>query len=230
MYATDPQVTNGEPVLPRLFPVDVATAEGTPATLQHPLHPDERACASDWADARRGDFVVGRACARKALAALGIEGVAILPGPDRLPAWPEGFVGAISHTRGYAGAAVASNRRYRSLGLDIERCDRLKSATYRRIATPEELAWLHRQPADLLPRWAALVFSAKECFYKCQYPLTRAYLGFQDVEVHVDPAEGLFAVAQCPLLPALAEAAHRLVGRFAFHPPFVFTAMALPVA
>ena len=30
---------------------------------------------------------------------------------------------------------------------------------------------------------ATLFFSAKESFYKCQYPLTQQWVGFQDVEV-----------------------------------------------
>ncbi len=33
---------------------------------------------------------------------------------------------------------------------------------------------------------------AKECVFKCQYPLTRSWLGFEDVAVELDPSARSF--------------------------------------
>ncbi|WP_374216235.1 4'-phosphopantetheinyl transferase, partial [Frankia sp. R82] len=46
---------------------------------------------------RRAEFVTGRACARLALARLGVAPRPILRGPRGEPTWPRGIVGSITH-------------------------------------------------------------------------------------------------------------------------------------
>ncbi len=46
---------------------------------------------------------------------------------------------------------------------------------------------------------AALIFSAKEAFYKCQYTLTKEFLEFQDVELDLGALN--FKEGRCTVLP-----------------------------
>jgi 4'-phosphopantetheinyl transferase EntD len=39
---------------------------------------------------------------------------------------------------------------------------------------------------------ATLIFSAKECGYKCQYPISRAVLDFSAMQIHLKLDHGLF--------------------------------------
>lgn len=216
-----------EPVLPRLFPAGVATAEGDPACFQNALPLEEEAAAREVSALRRRDFTAGRNCARRALEGLGHPAAPLPAGANRIPRWPAGVSGCIAHTRGYCGAAVAHRTQTCAIGLDIERCDRLQPATYRRICTDAERAWLEAQAPDRVQAWATLLFSAKECLYKCQYPLTGAYLGFRDVQLRVHAEAGEFRVESWPLderLPWMRG----LHGRFVFAGPFVFTGLWAP--
>lgn len=136
---------------------------------------------------RVGEFAAGRACARRALAELAITGFALRVGPDREPLWPDDVAGSITHTAGFCGAVAARKTVVGALGLDAERRDAVHRRLWPQIAAPEELLWLESLPADASVDAATLLFSAKEAFYKCQFPLTREWLNFGDVSVSVGP-------------------------------------------
>jgi 4'-phosphopantetheinyl transferase EntD len=135
---------------------------------------------------RRAEFGTARVCARRALAQLGYPPLPLVPNKDRSPVWPEGVVGSITHTRGYCAVIVAPSSAYTSLGVDAEQDKALTADLIEMICTP-------REREALVDRDAVIFFAAKEAFYKCQYPLTQKYLGFQDVELDVDFARGTFA-------------------------------------
>ena len=82
------------------------------------------------------------------------------------------------------------------VGLDVEQDEELRPELERMICTPPERAWLDSQPSARRGQLGKLFFSAKEAFYKAQYPLTRAYLDFRDVDLHLDLPGGTFAVAR----------------------------------
>jgi enterobactin synthetase component D len=135
---------------------------------------------------RKAEFLVGRRCARDAIAACAPElaamAVAVPIGPGRAPGWPVGLVGAITHTPSLASAAVARTRDARGLGLDIE--ERMSDATanevYASIATAGELALA--ESALALDRASALtlLFSAKETAFKCLYPVVGRYFDYRE--------------------------------------------------
>jgi enterobactin synthetase component D len=139
--------------------------------------------------ARRAEFLAGRWCARSALGRAGMHPPAAPGiGPDRAPAWPAGFVGAITHSQGEAWAVVAQDTQLRGIGIDLERA--LDAAAAR------ELEPVLRAPGEPLPGvrgadaapWSdaqrlALLFSAKESFYKCVAPLGGSALGFADARL-----------------------------------------------
>src|SRR5258707_9342490 len=87
-----------------LFPPNIVTmetlAEGDPATLSA----GEAGYLGRAQPKRAREFAAGRQCARQALERFGLTGWDLAVRPDRSPAWPEEFVGSISHTTGFCGA------------------------------------------------------------------------------------------------------------------------------
>ena len=143
------------------------------------------------AGGRVREFRIGRACARRALGQLGLPEVSVPAGTEREPIWPPGIVGSITHSEGYAAAAVARAADVLGLGIDVERHVALAPGVIRRVCTPGEQVWLDRAPDDGR-HWPVIVFSAKESIYKAWYPKTGRWLGFQDVELELDAARGTF--------------------------------------
>ena len=138
------------------------------------------------APVRVAEFAAGRACARAALQALDIADFELLNGKDRAPLWPAGIAGSISHTTGFCGAVAARDTQVLALGLDAEVRRRVQPQLWRRICTAEECHWLAQLSADQAAEHATVIFSAKEAFYKAQYPLTRQWLNFTDVSLLVE--------------------------------------------
>ena len=78
------------------------------------------------------------------------------------------------------------------MGIDVERVTAATADIEELVCTPAERRWLDAQPAAQRGANVRLFFSAKEAFYKCQYPLTKTYLDFQDVELAIGD-HGTFA-------------------------------------
>lgn len=166
------------------------------------LWPEEEVQVTRAVPTRRLQFAAGRRCARAGLAALGLPPGPIPAGPQRAPGWPAGTTGSISHTAGYAVAVVrrtapgpagsrasaagpaepsAPDPSRISIGVDAEQLGRVGDHLYSRLFTPGEEAWLARLPGARRDAAATAVFGAKEAFYKAQFPLTSAWVGFHDV-------------------------------------------------
>ena len=110
------------------------------------------------------------------------------------------------------------------IGVDIEPDAPLEEALWDSVLRPEELAWLDARPAGDRARLARLIFSAKECAYKCQYPLTRALLDFDDFSIAIE-AGAFHARFQRPVSPFGQGAA--LSGRWTAAEGALLTALAL---
>jgi len=214
-------------LLESLFSPDVVVeASGDDAPVE-PLHPLEASFVRDAVPRRRREFAMGRACARRALARLGIENRPLLPGHDRAPVWPRGIVGSISHCEGFCAAAVARRDRTSSIGLDVELRVPLDVGLVQTICTRAERVALPRTAALPEADWAAIVFSAKESFFKCLYPFRPRFLGFHDVEIVLEPERGAFRARlgrDMGLPTALVDA---MRGRFALDEGCIFTAVTL---
>lgn len=172
--------------LARLLDARCVLEEAVPQLHDAELFPEERAQLANAVEKRRAEFGTARVCARRALARLGFEPMPLVPNKDRSPVWPAGVVGSITHTRGYCAVVVARDSALVSVGIDAEQDKTLTPDLIEMICTPAERA-------GLLDRDAVVYFAAKEAFYKCQYPLTQKFLGFQDVELDVDLTRGTFA-------------------------------------
>ncbi len=213
-----------------LFPSGVAAAElrgFAPVSL---LTPAERKSVGDCSGKRLADFAAGRLCARRALQEAGIMGFSLLAGQDRQPQWPISIVGSVTHTEGFCAAVIAPKRDFGGLGVDCEVIDAVTEEVWRSICAPPELARLLRLSPIARRSHAALIFAAKEAFYKCQFPLTNEWIDFEDVTIESDwPAlGGTFHVIPCRPVALDRKLAARFVGRFRFHEHWVMTGVMVP--
>jgi 4'-phosphopantetheinyl transferase EntD len=214
-----------------LFDEGVLVAEMDPREADPALlSPDELALVSTAIDSRQREFAAGRLLARRLLRQLGVTGHAsLLSGEEREPVWPEGIVGSITHKREWAAVAVARTSVVRAVGCDLEEDGPLGEPLWRRVLTDDEQRWVRAQPDA--GRLAKVIFSAKESFYKAQFTLTRAWLGFLDVELSLKPSAetagvGCFSVAPHRVLPALSGLS-ALSGRYLIREGHVATALTL---
>ena len=84
-----------------------------------------------------------------------------------------------------------------TVGIDAEEAEPLEPELWRFVLTEDERAALEREPAENRGLLAKVVFSAKECFYKAQYPLTRQFLGFKQVRITLNPGLGTVRGPTC---------------------------------
>jgi 4'-phosphopantetheinyl transferase EntD len=212
-------------LIERIVPPVVRVVEGERPPHDVSLFPEESAIIANAAEKRRRDFRAGRACARLALAALGVHDVAIPSGPRREPLWPAGIVGSITHCPGYVAAAVALSEHLPALGIDAEQWGAAGSDLESFICTPAEL---DRYRDSGHPCWRTVVFSAKESLFKALYPVRHFELEFADVEVTL--SQGRFSVSPARELGPLAADIQRIQGRFLLGRDHIFTAAWLPRA
>lgn len=172
--------------------------------LQGPSPDGEDAAVRGACDKRRREYLAGRTLARRALERAGAPGPHVLPaGTDRMPCWPQGILGSISHTAEYCGCAVVPAGQVKAVGIDLEACGRIRPHLWPRLFSPAEIGRLKQQPADRLAEAVTRVFCAKEAYYKMQFPLFRQQLAFTDVTVDPRTAEQMRVTPAQPAGSAL---------------------------
>lgn len=166
------------------------------------LFPEEKEAIARAVEKRRNEFTTARACAREALAQLGIAPGPIPRGPDGAPRWPSGIAGSITHCAGYRACAVARTSEVASLGIDAEPNEATPDGVAKTITDEAERRHLAALPASSSAssasaswpgvHWDRLLFSAKESVYKTWFPLTGRWLGFEDARISIDPERETF--------------------------------------
>lgn len=144
---------------------------------------------------RKEKYLAGRLCAHLAFKKAGVTSPQnISMAEDGSPVWPEGWTGSITHSEGFASAAIAKKNQIHSLGIDSE-----PLMTEKTYANVSDRILYGKELNELCPsgwsetEWATLVFSAKEAIYKCLRPICGAYFGFEDAEFDaVDVQQGHF--------------------------------------
>jgi 4'-phosphopantetheinyl transferase EntD len=216
--------------LAALLPADMAAAHLQQAAPKTLLLPEELQGTRQWSQKRWQDFTAGRVCARRALQQFNLGDFPLRAGADGLPIWPAGVTGCITHTQGYAAAVVGPLTRVRSLGLDSEVIAAVNEEVWASICTPAELQALRTTAPESRAQQAALIFAAKEAFYKCQYLLTGEWIEFGEVSVTLRAGPlltGAFEIRPARPLVVQQHTPGPLGGRYRIHSPFVTAAMAL---
>ncbi|MEW2347505.1 MULTISPECIES: 4'-phosphopantetheinyl transferase family protein [unclassified Streptomyces] len=201
-----------------VLPEDISTAHHHGTDPHATLFPEEEPFVARAVAKRRAEYTTVRACARRALAALGRPPVPLLPGERGAPRWPAGIVGSMTHCPGYSAAAVAPAQRWRSLGIDAEENAPLPPGVLDMIALPADREALATLPPGG-PSWDRVLFSAKESVYKAWFPLARRFLDFSEAEL-VLSEDGTFAARV--LVPGPVR---ELGGRWAVGDGLVVTAV-----
>ncbi len=213
-----------------LFPPEVVVAESREVGDPSLLMPEEAEYLGRAVFKRVQEFAAGRCCGRRALAEFGIHGYALRVAEDRLPVWPPGIVGSISHTSGWCAAAIAERRHILSLGLDCEGVAAVPVDLWSTICLPRELEWIHSLALTDRAAAASVIFSAKEAFYKCQYPITREWLDFHDVLIEPlawDGKQAGFSVNTVRRIALDGYARLPLAGKYLVQEQFVAAAVSL---
>lgn len=128
---------------------------------------------------RRREYQAGRLCAFRALELADCAQPGLLEsGPDRLPLWPKGWRGSISHSAGLAVAAVARSVSCAALGVDVEMIvsDVVAAEIRHEIMSAEEHALLGAMDECTT---TTIVFSAKESLFKALYPHAKMLFDFK---------------------------------------------------
>ena len=170
-------------MIERVLPAGVEAAEHAGPPVPAPLHPSEEAGVVDAVPARRAEYAAVRECARTALRRLGLADAAVPAGPDRAPVWPAGIVGSMTHVDGYRAAAVGRSDAWAGIGIDAEVHAPLPPEVASLVMSDDERSALARTDRALCPD--RVLFSAKESVYKLWYPVTRSWLGFEDIDVRL---------------------------------------------
>jgi 4'-phosphopantetheinyl transferase EntD len=201
------------------------TTVATRIELDTELFEDEVRSLGRAVDSRRREFTTGRACARTALARLGLPATAVPSGTRGEPLWPAGVVGSITHCDRYRACALARAQDARSLGIDAEVDAPLPADILEAISSADERRALaaHGPGAS----WDRLLFSAKEAVFKAWFPLTGRGLGFDDVDVRIDPDRAAFRARLLVdrSVPGGADVPAELTGRWGVAGGIVATAV-----
>ena len=170
-------------LLPELTGPDLAIAWAPLEALSGDPHPDEWEDIASAAPNRQKEFAAGRLLARALSEQLGLPPAPLRRGEDRAPLWPDDRAGSLSHCDTLCAAAVGKRSAVQSVGVDVETIGRVEEKLWPTLFTEKEAGYFSSLAPDTVALETTLFFSAKESFYKCQYPLTREWVGFQDVEI-----------------------------------------------
>jgi 4'-phosphopantetheinyl transferase EntD len=217
-------------MIEEILPPAVAVEDTREELLEVELFPEELAAVGRAVEKRRREFTTGRACARRALARLGVAPCAIANGERGQPLWPVGVVGSITHCAGYRACAVAREAQVVGVGIDAEPHAPLPDGVLGQIARAEERPRLARlAEAEPAVHWDRLLFCAKEAVYKVWFPLAACWLGFEDATLTLDPVGCAFQAQLLKPRPHTATALPEILkGRWLVREGLVLTAIALP--
>lgn len=178
---------------------------------------------------RQREFEAARACAGAALAEVGVDRPALVPGVSGAPSWPAGVVGTMTHCQGFYGAAVARADVVASVGVDAEPNEPLPDGVLPFVAGEVERGKMQRlglrRPGVC---WDRLLFSAKESLFKAWFPLTGSRLEFLESEIHFYADLRVFEAAVGAGVDVPEILRGRLLGRWHVSDDLIRTALVVP--
>ncbi len=218
-------------MIERTLPRSVVAAELFSDDPAATLPPQRGATTGSAMEGTRREFAAVRACARTALARVGLPPAAVRPGPGGVWRWPAGVAGSITHCDGYRAAAVARSRDVLSLGIDAEPNEPLPDeGVLGLVASDTERARLD-DLASGIPGicWDRLLLCAKESVCKAWFPLAMRRLRFESADVVIDSVYGTFGVRLLVPGPEVGGAPLTWMdGRWAASQGLLLTAIVIP--
>ncbi|MCZ6834525.1 MAG: 4'-phosphopantetheinyl transferase superfamily protein, partial [Planctomycetota bacterium] len=148
----------------------------------HDLSDDERRAVEKAVPKRQREFATGRTLVRSILGDMDVHEFSLINDADRVPIWPDGYLGSISHCEDACFVAIGrTDEGLMGLGIDVEPDEPLEAELWETLGTPEELNFIKSQAEFDPGRLMRLLYSAKEAVYKCFYPTIRQPLEFSEV-------------------------------------------------
>lgn len=131
---------------------------------------------------RRAEYLASRYCGQVLLGQANAASM-VIGTHERVPQWPAGWRGSISHSDKYALVVIAPESAGLMPGIDIEQWQpEVMLETADMFASPDEQLQLSAL-AMPYPQALLTLFSAKESLYKSQWPEVRRYFDFQAAKV-----------------------------------------------
>ena len=215
-------VKNLRYTLDRMIPSEVeAFADLIDDQEESSKYPEEHETLANAVRKRRNEFIAGRRCARAALAKISVKPCALVPDENRVPQWPKGVVGSISHSVDLCCAVVARVDKTACLGVDLETTKRISNGVIQRVSHPLETKFVGNDQ-----KRGSLIFSAKEAFFKAQFPVLGIWPNFSDLAFQADGTSSgrLEVIHVAPHLPkGLQIVAKRMRFCYAFLNDYVIT-------
>lgn len=215
-------------MLRAILPDAVRLAEARGVERTAALSDGEAAAIKDAVPRRRAEFVTGRACARAALAQLGVAPVPVPHDTRGAPVWPAGVVGSITHCSGFRACAVATASQVPLLGIDAEPNAPLPTGVLREISDNEERRLIGHSAHRAALHLDRLLFSAKEAVYKACPPAAQRRLDFTRIHVQLDVDLETFHARVAPQ-PHPGDRGP-ILGRWAADDDLIVTAVAVEAA
>ncbi len=178
-----------------LFPKDIEYLFGNISEFDNvELCFEENQIVSKSSNRRKREFSAGRAIAKTLLKKYGIKNYPVLSGTNREPVWPKGVIGSISHCDDFCFVAIAQEKNYKSIGIDIEKLTPIEPDIEEYVCTEAERKWIQEQNYEKKLMLSKLIFCAKESAFKCCFPIVQKYIDFLSVVVSCDLKYHLFTV------------------------------------
>lgn len=138
---------------------------------------------------RKADYLAGRAIAYAAMTTLNAQPAPVTTAPSRVPVWPQGLAGSISHARSRCACLLSQDTQH-SYGVDTEAIAQGNSlkAILSETLTAKDRAIITQGPLTAATN-ATLAFSAKEALFKTLYPQVGAFFGFTAAELTAAPTD-----------------------------------------
>ena len=173
------------------------------------------------------EFSLGRYCAHRALSKFELESVPILRNIEsREPYWPKSIRGSITHSEGFAAAAVGLTKDVSGIGIDLESLSRVVDFNIRRhVCVDKEREFLESLPTEQANRYLRIIFSAKESIFKCFFPISKTYLYFQDAEIIIDEKNSEFTFLLLKACTGITSAGFQHSGRFSIKDDLLLTSI-----
>jgi len=166
---------------------------------------------------RKSEFYAGRIAARNALKKLGVLPITIPVGPGRMPIWPEGIIGSITHTRIYAMAATAYTASLKGIGIDLEKNARITADLLEHLNSScrKDVSLKCRQALNSKGICAqTLEFSIMEASFKAYFSITQHYIEWEEVSCDIDPDTNCFTIKISDSFTPSTNNVNRIMGRF----------------